>query len=135
MSLNKVKKLSINYLEGLEWTYKYYKSGNINYEWKYNYNYPPLFKDLIKYTPYFNVNLIRDNKTNNIYNYTTQLAYVLPRNKLIYLEDKKLENKLLNTDWYPEEVNLQWSFCRYFWESHPELPDIDIDELNKICND
>ena len=134
-NLNKVKKLSINYLEGLEWTYKYYKSGNINYEWKYNYNYPPLFKDLIKYTPYFNVNLIRDKKTNNIYNYTTQLAYVLPRNKLIYLEDKKLENKLLNTDWYPEEVNLQWSFCRYFWESHPELPDIDIDELNKICND
>jgi len=25
---------------------------------------------------------------------------------------------------YPVEYGFQWAFCRYFWESHPILPEI-----------
>ena len=62
----------------------------------------------------------------------TQLSYVLPRNNL-YLLPKKIQGFLLDnySNLYPEEYKFQWAFCRYFWESHPILPEITNDELEK----
>jgi hypothetical protein len=28
-----------------------------------------------------------------------------------------------------------WAYCRYFWEAHVQLPDIDIDELERFVNE
>jgi len=47
----KKKQISLNYIEGLEWTYKYYTDKCCDWRWKYNYHYPPLLEDLIKYIP------------------------------------------------------------------------------------
>ena len=37
-----------------------------------------------------------------------------------------------NNDWYSDECSFVWAYCRYFWESHVDMPKIDIDELSKI---
>ena len=46
----------------------------------------------------------------------------LPTNKYNKLIYKKSKN-------YRENCKLKWAFCRYIWEAHVDLPEIDIDEL------
>ena len=130
-----IKDISINYLEGLEWVYKYYTGECPDWKWKYKYNYPPLFNDLNKYIPHFETDFLKSQLTNSSFtpfHPYTQLSYVLPRNNL-YLLPKKIQGFLLDnySNLYPEEYKFQWAFCRYFWESHPILPEITNDELEK----
>ena len=65
----------------------------------------------------------------------TQLAYVLPRNSMNLLP-KNLYINLIEkkSEWYTLDLELQWSYCRYLWESHVILPEIDINELNLIID-
>ena len=123
-----------NYIEALEWTFKYYSSGCYNWRWKYNYNYAPLLEDLIKYIPYFDTDFIKY-QTPNPVTAKTQLAYVLPRSSHNLLE-KDTTNKLHQyiDEWYPEDFEFKYAYCKYFWESHLELPEISIHKLEQIVN-
>ena len=128
------KQICINYLEGLEWTYKYYTNECCDWRWKYNYEYPPLLEDLNKYIPYFETDLLDNKNTNNINEYT-QLAYVLPRNSLKLLPQNLFKYLITNhKEWYRLDYKVKWSFCKYFWECHIEMPDINIDELEKLIS-
>jgi 5'-3' exonuclease len=128
------KEICINYLEGLEWTMKYYTSGCADWNWCYKYDYPPLLCDLIKYVPYFETKLINpSNSPTYAVSPLVQLSYVLPRSSMYLLPDA-LHRALIKThpDWYGYEHHpLVWAFCKYFWESHAKLPEIDIKELTK----
>lgn len=126
------KQICINYLEGLEWTMKYYTTGCPDWRWKYNYHYPPLLSDLIHYIPYFETEFI-ENKLANPVNPLVQLCYVLPK-KNLHLLPEKLNNKLLkdHNEWYKDDCEFVWAFCRYFWESHALLPEIQISDLEHI---
>jgi len=123
------KQISINYLEGLEWTLKYYTIGCVDWRWKYNYNYPPLLNDLIKYIPYFDTILILDNNNTSV-SPLVQLSYVLPV-KNLYLLPVKIQQLLLEKykNIYTDTHNINWAFCKYFWESHIEFPHLSIEEL------
>ena len=123
------KQISINYLEGLEWTWKYYSSGCIDWNWYYKYHYPPLLVDLLKYIPYFDTTMVEEKPYNPV-SEIFQLSYVLPKNSL-YLLPKKIETVLLKNhdNLYRNDYEFQWAYCKYFWESHVEFPDININEL------
>jgi 5'-3' exoribonuclease 2 len=126
------KQICTNYLEGLEWTMKYYTSGCPNWRWCYNHNYPPLLIDLIHYIPYFDTEFIQNSVSNPV-NELVQLCYVLPRQSLPLLPEKLYKALLENHDeWYSNNCDFIWAYCRYFWESHVELPHIDINELEKF---
>ena len=126
------KQICTNYLEGLEWTMKYYTTGCPNWKWCYNHNYPPLFSDLIHYIPYFDTEFI-ENKVQNPVSELVQLCYVLPKQSLQFLPDK-LYNALMkeHMDWYQTDCTFVWAYCKYFWEAHVNLPHIDMNELEKF---
>ena len=127
------KQISTNYLEGLEWTFNYYIDGCLDWTWKYNYDYPPLLSDFIDYIPHFNESFLDKNKNTTPIHPLVQLSYVLPRQSL-YLLPSSLKDKLLNEydELYPEETDFVWAYCKYFWESHVKLPDIDITKLQLL---
>ena len=129
------KQICTNYLEGLEWTMKYYTTGCADWRWCYNYNYPPLFLDLIHYVPFFDTELI-ENKMPAPVSELVQLCYVLPKQSLQLLPEK-LYNKLIqeHSNWYKVDCDFAWAYCRYFWESHVLLPDIDINELENFVKE
>ena len=128
---NMKKRICINYLEGLEWTMKYYTTGCVDWKWGYEFHYPPLFSDLVKYTPLWDTNLLQQKKPEVVHPYV-QLAYVLPKVSL-YLLPKKVEKMLLEKykEYYDINPEIKWSFCKYFWESHVDFPHIDFNILEK----
>ena len=129
------KQICVNYLSGLEWTMKYYTNGCPDWRWSYQYNYPPLLIDLIKYTPYFETEFIKPNNNKAVLP-IVQLCYVLPKSSLELLPGK-LYDKLMqkHDNWYQTNCEFLWAFCKYFWESHVQLPPIDIDVLEKFINE
>ena len=126
------KQVSVNYMEGLEWVMNYYTSECIDWKWHYNYNYPPLFKDLLKFVPVFNTVMIEPNEYKNV-SPEVQLSYVLPIESL-HLIPNQIGKKLLKEKeyYYSNEYNLNWSFCKYMWESHIDLPYIDLEDLEEF---
>ena len=128
------KDICLNYLEGLEWTLKYYTSGCPDWRWKYKYNYPPLLQDLIKFIPVFS-NEFMPAKPQNPVSELVQLCYVLPKHSLTLLPPR-LKEALLQK--YPEQYKdncaFVWAYCRYFWETHIIMDEIDIDELERFVN-
>ena len=129
-----IKEICNNYLEGLEWVMRYYTTGCCDWNWHYKYHYPPLLQDLLEYIPHWETVMIEDNDNKPI-EPLTQLAYVLPRHSLKLLPDD-IRTKLLSeySDNYPDNCKIVWSFCKYFWESHVDLPSIDLTELMVITS-
>ena len=119
----------------MEWNLKYYLNGCPDWRWRYKYNYPPLLNDLYNYIPFFDGDIL-DNIKNTPVNELTQLSYVLPRNSLNLLPKDIFEKIILKYEkGFKLDYDIKWSFCKYFWESHVILPEIDIDELEKIINE
>lgn len=125
------RKICNNYLEGLEWTMKYYTSGCVNYRWHYLYEYPPLLCDLVKYVPHFDTTFVSECKTS--ISAITQLSYVLPGNSL-YLLPTKIKDALLRRypRYYSKQHTFTWAYCKFFWESHANLPHRDINEMEEL---
>lgn len=125
--------ISQNFLEGLEWTLAYYSSGCLDWSWKYQHCYPPLYTDLLFCIPIYETQFIKGSDAKPLPP-LVQLCYVLPREHLSLLPHN-LKTYMLKShaDWYPvEQCRFLWAYCKYLWESHVVLPEINIDELVRI---
>lgn len=131
------KKICTNYLEGMEWTFKYYSTGCIDWRWSYNYHYPPLLKDLLQFIPDTNfhdfLKVVEPQPIRDV----VQLCYVLPKPSLQLLPRQVLESLSNHPNFssmYATNHHMNWSFCKFFWECHTEMPHLDIRELEEICS-
>ena len=128
-----VDEICNNYLEGLEWTFKYYTEGCPHWKWKYNYHYPPLLVDLVKRIPNFETTyIVETSGINRPFHPNTQLAYVIPPWNHNLLRDSHAST--LEEEYYVRinDLQFQWMFCKFFWESHAILPEIPLDKLEKL---
>lgn len=124
-----------NYLEGLEWTMKYYTRGCADWRWCYQYHYPPLLCDLLECIPLSSVEWIPYQTANPVHP-LVQLSYVLPRQNL-YLLPRPVKQALLEKrpEWYSTRCTFLWAYCRYFWESHVCFSNVDIQELEQLVKE
>jgi 5'-3' exonuclease len=129
------KAISINYLEGLEWTLSYYTTGCKDWRWTYKYNYPPLLSDLMRYIPFFDTEFVETTNIATPVKSEVQLAYVLPRQKLNLLP-QKIHRALMAEipECYQTNLPMKYAFCRYLWEAHIDFPEIKIAKLEEIIN-
>ena len=126
-----IKKICINYLEGLEWVFKYYTEDCCDWRWRYNYHYPPLFKDLVEYIPNWETIMIEENQ-NTPLEPIAQLAYVLPIQSINLLPKEVIENiREYEEDFYKDDFNIKWAFCKYLWEAHVDFTEVCIDEFER----
>uniref|UniRef100_A0A6C0H624 Xrn1 N-terminal domain-containing protein n=1 Tax=viral metagenome TaxID=1070528 RepID=A0A6C0H624_9ZZZZ len=94
-SKKRINQICNEYYQTLEWCFDYYTKGCKDWKWKYRYHYPPLLKDLSLLLEYKKTELnVKDVKL---------LDYIMPNN-------------------YKDNYEVEWSFCKYLWESHIILP-------------
>ena len=135
-----VQELCRNYLEGMEWTFRYYTRGCVDWKWTYANHYPPLLADLVHHIPDTHdpanaFSFLRIKPKEPIRD-VVQLCYVLPRSSHALLPPS-VERALMRSslkDRYTDNGshNFKWAYCKYFWECHTELPALDLRELEQI---
>jgi 5'-3' exonuclease len=140
---NDLSSICDNYLEGLEWVFFYYSSGCPHWKWKYNYEYPPLFEDLVKSITH-DISPIRQFREKQpqlldiAFHPQMQLMYVLPCAYLHllsepyrpFLKDKidvYYPTRITSLDVSELTIRFVWTYCRFFWESHVLLPEIPLE--------
>ena len=117
------KAYCMNYLEGLEWTFSYYTYGCIDWKWKYEYMYPPLLQDLVRFIPTTTASttttVLLQTQPKSPITPIEQLQYVLPPALQRALIPGHLHSSGNDTD---EQVKrglvIKWAYCKYFWEAH-----------------
>ena len=123
-------RLCDNYLEGLEWCMKYYTTGCPDWRWCYKHHYPPLLIDLARHVPIVTREFMPSYASNSAVHPFVQLCYVLPKTSL-HLLPVDLHKRIIEKYGYQysSDCEFMWAYCRYFWESHVELPEIDVNVL------
>lgn len=123
------------FVQGILWTYHYYKGLTKDDCWYYPYNYSPTIRDLSNYLN-SHVNTLEKNQEewkqrtqpNYFTNPIVQLLSILPKESSHclppkykpYMEEKQIQHL------YPKEYNLQTFMKTHLWECSAILPPIDV---------
>ena len=94
-----------DFVHMLEWNMLYYTTGCPNGSIYYPWAYPPLLCDLKNHIP--EVSTLEYNESK--WTETQLLKFVLPSSYYRFMGEVDTETKL---------PQLEWSYCRYLWESH-----------------
>ena len=131
--VDRLQMICVNYIEGLEWTMRYYSTGCVDWRWTYKYPYAPLLVDLMRYMPHMDTALFPEGTpVKNPVRDLVQLCYVLPMSGHGLLPPLLAEKlKRSYSHYYCDKLDFKWSYCKYFWEAHTELPHIRIEELER----
>lgn len=138
-----VNDVCANYLEAIEWTYRYYFQECISPDWHYKYDYSPTVLDLHNHL----VTLVTEHtdvastlraqacaRFESVpYNTDLQLLMVLPpaSSHLLKPELRKImtDVNLGCMHMYPNTFKIGTYLKTYLWECHPKLPPVEVDKL------
>ena len=135
---SEIKKVCINYYEGLIWNLKYYFEECYSWTWYYKYNHAPSLQDLSKYLD-LNINNILEKNDNKLKPFE-QLLSVLPP-KSSHLLPKKIADLMHKPfspliSYYPVDFELDSFNKTFYWQCIPILPLVKYEnirnELSKI---
>ena len=128
-------KFSIYYLKGLQWCLHYYNGTILDSHYAYPYAYAPLFSDILPHIPDYTVDFFPYASSRIPILPIHQLCYVIPPSSYNLLpENAKAFMEEYQKDIDIHKIPLQWEYCSYLWESHPILPPISINEIQKHIN-
>jgi 5'-3' exonuclease len=134
-TLEPVRDICVNYLEGMEWVFRYYSEGCPHWRWKYQHHYPPLLVDLYKAIPETDCSLLTTIPyPNRPFHPLVQLSYVTPpisQGLLPANIQEWLRSKYADLFIPIHKTQFSWMFCKYVWEAHVLLPDISMDVLGE----
>jgi 5'-3' exonuclease len=130
-NVDSLNELCRNYLEGMEWTFKYYTTGCVDWTWSYNNHYPPLLKDLETHIPEETIDLLKVKPKDPI-SEMVQLCYVLPEQSysLLPCNVSRCLKKIVSS----KEPTFKWAYCKFFWECHTDLPKLNINEIITVIS-
>jgi 5'-3' exonuclease len=133
-TIDRLQMICVNYIEGLEWTMRYYSTGCVDWRWSYKFAYAPLLVDLMRYMPHLDTALFPEvADVKNPVRDLVQLCYVLPMASHGLLPTAVAEKlKRYYSHYYCDKLDFKWSYCKYFWEAHTELPHIRISDLERV---
>lgn len=114
------------FLDGIEWTYKYYNKeiNHIDHGWYYPYYGAPMLKDIANHSLVYEYSPL--NNLENFISNEQQLLIVIPIHSKSVLPEH-LQNAIEKNKWmYPKKFKLITFMKQHEWEYVPILPTIDI---------
>ena len=133
-----IQQLCQNYLEGLNWTFRYYTSGCQDWRWHFPYSCAPSCEDISKY-----LSELREKQQPLHLNYllrppletSVQLLSMMPPSSyaLIPSDCRNLMTDKASpiADYYPKKFHVEFLYKRYFHEAVLYLPKIEIDRIEE----
>ncbi|KAL2143231.1 hypothetical protein VTI28DRAFT_235 [Corynascus sepedonium] len=123
-----LRKLTENYVQGLQWVLYYYYRGIASWPWFYGYHYSPMISDVMK-----GLNADLNFKLGQPFKPNEQLMGVLPdRSKKIVPKiywDLMTDPKSPIIDFYPRDFELDMNGKKMDWEAVVKIPFIDEKRL------
>ncbi|KAK3327868.1 XRN 5'-3' exonuclease N-terminus-domain-containing protein [Cercophora scortea] len=125
-----LRKLTENYIQGLQWVLYYYYRGIASWPWYYRYHYSPMISDIMK-----GINADLNFKLGQPFRPYEQLMGVLPdRSKQIVPTvywPLMTDPKSPIIDFYPRDFVLDMNGKKMDWEAVVKIPFIEEDRLLK----
>jgi 5'-3' exonuclease len=132
-----ISKVCKNYLEMFEWTWWYYHGLLRNKYIYYEFDHAPLFSDLKLFTPIdINMQICPMIVNQKSIHSKAQLLYVLPCEE----HSEHFSPDVLSSVYkvFPELrhsiFDINYSFCKFFWESHVSIPYLNFIEINELIH-
>ena len=130
-----IRKVCVNYCEGLIWVFNYYYYGCMSWSWFYRYSHGPTLADIYYYLESLkDINhLKRQIRKGRPYKPFQQLLMVLPSESghLLPRSYQKLmtdpESPLI--EYFPMDYELDTLYKRYYWQCTPILPIINFTNI------
>lgn len=133
-----IEKVVTDYIQGLDWVYKYYTQGCPSFRWCYPHYYAPLMIDFKKHiVESFHIEYSKKDK-NPHYKYQQLLAILPPKSR--DLLPQQFANLLVDDnspiiDLYPQKFEIDYEGKYQAYQGIAILPLVDYDRLEKVYSE